>query len=111
MSSLNIKEPSQDVQTMLVRYTYEWRDIVPTNERDTSAHPSRPFCKKMIELSASGKTKKRGKMWSMADIQNMSFKLGYSVLDRAGGFWNDKRNNTPYQCRHEWYANIVTKKK
>jgi hypothetical protein len=46
----------------------------------------------------------------MADIQRMSGVLGYSVLDRAGGFWN-RNGKIDYQCRHEWYANIVTKKK
>jgi hypothetical protein len=49
-------------------------------------------------------------MWSMTDIQNISMRLGYDVLTRVGGWWNDPRNKTPYQCRHEWFVNTVIKK-
>lgn len=105
---ITIEPPS--ISEFFIRYTYEWRDIVPFDERNTDAHPSRPFCIKMMELSAS-KTKKDGKTWSMTDIQNISTRLGYSVLDRCGGWWNDEINKKPYQCRHQWVANVVTRKK
>ncbi len=36
--------------TFLVRYSYEWKSIVPSGQRDTPAHPSRPFCKKLMAL-------------------------------------------------------------
>jgi hypothetical protein len=110
MSQLTGKEPAKEVESMFIRYTYEWRDIVPESQRDTAAHPSREFCKRMTALSASAKYNKQGRFWSMSDIQRMSAYLGYSVLDRAGGFWN-RNGKIDYQCRHEWYANIVTKKK
>jgi hypothetical protein len=105
LSELGYKSGTQ----VFIRYTYEWRDIVPASERDTTAHPSRKFCKAMTAMSAN-KDGKNGKMWSMTDIQNISMRLGYDVLARVGGWWNDPRNPIPYQCRHEWFANTVIKK-
>jgi hypothetical protein len=105
LSELGYKSGTQ----VFIRYTYEWRDIVPTSERDTTDHPSRKFCKAMTAMSAN-KEGKKGKMWSMTDIQNISMRLGYDVLARVGGWWTDPRNPIPYQCRHEWFANTVIKK-
>jgi DNA-binding Lrp family transcriptional regulator len=85
----------------LIRYSYEWRDIVPSNERDSIAHPSRDFCKYVMRVN---------KMYSRSEIETMSARLGYSVWDRSGGWWNDNINPTPYKCRHEWKSNIVTRK-
>ena len=96
-----------EVKQFFVRYTYEWRDIVPTSKRDIET--SRPFCQKMYGMSA-GKGKSGGKTWSMADIQSISLRLGYSVLDRCGGWWTHNGQHD-YQCRHQWVANVVTKKK
>ena len=75
----------------LRRYSYEWKKDVPENERDTIEHPSRPFCKKMIELK---------RFYTRQDIQNISQFLGYDVMKRVGGDG----------CRHEWVSNIVEKK-
>jgi DNA-binding Lrp family transcriptional regulator len=105
LSELGYKSGTQ----VFIRYTYEWRDIVPESERDTTDHPSRKFCKAMTAMSAN-KEGKNGKMWSMTDIQNISMRLGYDVLARVGGWWTDPRNLIPYQCRHEWFANTVIKK-
>ena len=92
-----------EVKQFFVRYTYEWRDIVPTGKRNIET--SRPFCQKVYNQSAHrGVT--NGKTWSMADIQQISMRLGYSVLDRCGGWWGKD-----YQCRHEWVSHVVTKKK
>ena len=91
------------VGKIMIRYSYDWREIVPPNERDTVAHPSRPFCVKMMQISMT-------KMWSRADIENISMRLGYSVWDRVGGWWNSPKNPTPYQCRHQWVSHLVTKK-
>lgn len=93
-----------EVTEILIRYTYAWRDIVPINERDTVAQPSRLFCKRMMTLAQT-------KIWSRADIESMSARLGYSVWDRVGGWWTDPRNNIPYQCRHEWKMLTVKRKK
>jgi hypothetical protein len=95
-----VKTPKVDLPQILIRYTYEKRseasgaDILPT---------SRPFCKKLVEMSNSGK------MWSRQNIQAISQAVGYSVFKRAGGFWNNN-GTIEYQCRHEWVANAVIKK-
>lgn len=103
LSQLDLEKPI--VKEYSIRYTYEWR--VPASQQNPAT--SRPFCLKMMELSAS-KTNPNGRTWSMQDIQNISGRLGYSVLDRCGGFWNNNGVIEP-QCRHEWVANIVTKNK
>lgn len=95
-SELEGKNPK--VTQYYVRYTYEG----PEDNRN------RPFCHRLVRLSAN-QSRREGKTWSMADIQAMSMRLGYSVLDRRGGFWNDNGVIHPY-CRHDWVANVVTKK-
>jgi hypothetical protein len=88
---------------MMIRYTYAWRNIVPASERNTAAHPSRPFCVKMMELAQS-------KVWSASQIELISERLGYSVWDRLGGFWTMPDGTHSAQCRHEWKTLIVKKK-
>ena len=94
------------VDEIFIRYTYEWD--VPASQQNEAT--SRPFCKKMMDISASQENKS-GKTWSMTDIQNMSLRLGYSVLDRRGGWWTQPNGERSPHCRHNWFANIVTKKK
>jgi len=53
---------------LLIRYSYEWRSIVPYGERNTPAHPSRAFCQKMMDLSKT-------RMWSRSDIEQISVRL------------------------------------
>ena len=84
------------VTKVFIRYSYEWRDIVPLQNRNINT--SRPFCQKMYSLSEN-------KMWSRADIENISMRLGYSVFDRCGGWWGNS-----VQCRHQWVSHLVTKK-
>jgi DNA-binding transcriptional regulator YhcF (GntR family) len=105
LSELKISKPIKNVY--FIAYTYEWRDIVKTKDRIPST--SRPFCQTLMGMSAS-KDKPKGKTWSMQDIQSISIRMGYSVLDRAGGWWyhNGKADE---QCRHEWVANVVVEKK
>jgi len=86
-----------------IAYTYAWRSIVPSSERNTPSHPSRKFCVHMMELAKT-------KLWSRARIEQMSAALGYSVFDRVGGFWNND-GEIDTQCRHEWKALIIQKKK
>lgn len=76
-----------------VKYSYEVKPnigppLIPT---------SRPFCIKMIGLS---------RLYSRAEIEAISLRLGYSVWDRKGGWWGHKE-----ECRHRWVSNIVVKKK
>lgn len=80
-----------------IRYSYEKRsdvegaDILPT---------TRPFCVKMLGMN---------KFYTRVDIQNISQLLGYDVMLRAGGFWNND-GTIEYHCRHEFFSQIVIKK-
>ena len=85
-----------------VMYSYEWKDEIPVSERDTAEHPSRPFCQKLIALD---------KYYSRKDIESISARLGYSVFDRAGGWWNDGSGTPSPSCRHRWVGNLVSKNK
>ena len=90
-------KPKAETLDVYVKYSYEWKDIVPASERDTTAHPSRPFCARLIELD---------RLYTRAEIETISGRLGYSVFDRGGGFWGDRPS-----CRHEWRRNLVIKKR
>ena len=83
-----------------VAYTYAKR---PDAQGDTIIATSRPFCVKMVDLAKT-------RLWSSANIQQMSVVLGYSVFDRVGGFWNNK-GTIEIHCRHEWKPVIIQKKK
>lgn len=93
--------PGKDskVNNILIMYSYDWR--VPASQRDYNT--SRPFCQKLMDLSLT-------KFWSRQDIENISKRVGYSVWDRCGGWWTMPDGTHSYQCRHEWKANIVTRK-
>lgn len=87
--------------TFLVRYQYDWKKIVPSSQRNTSAHPSRPFCAKLMSLN---------KLYTRSEIEQLSQRLGYSVFDRAGGWWTMPNGIHSPSCRHEWVSKIVVKK-
>jgi len=95
----------KEVSEVFIRYTYEWRV-------NANLATSRPFCQRLYQLSAHRDNPAAGgRTWSMTDIQNLSLRLGYSVLDRCGGWWTQPNGDHSPQCRHQWVANIVTKKK
>ena len=100
LSELTKIEPQ--TASFLIRYTYEWKDIVPVSERNTAAHPSREFCKRLMSLD---------KVYSRSDIEQMSARLGYSVWDRKGGWWTMPDGEHSPSCRHTWVSNIVMRKK
>jgi DNA-binding Lrp family transcriptional regulator len=87
--------------SFLVRYSYEWKSIVPPSERNTSAHPSRPFCAKLMSLD---------RLYSRSEIESISRRLGYSVFDRGGGWWNMGDGVNSPSCRHQWVSKVVIKK-
>ena len=87
--------------SFLVRYSYEWKSIVPTSERNTSAHPSRPFCAKLMSLD---------RLYSRSEIESITRRLGYSVFDRGGGWWNMGDGVNSPSCRHQWVSKVVIKK-
>ena len=79
---------------VLLRYTY-------SGPRDDK---NRPFCARMLQLAET-------KLWSRADIENISERLGYSVWDRRGGWFTEPNGNHRPYCRHRWDVKIVTRKK
>lgn len=78
---------------VMVKYSYEVKPGIGPAVIETT----RPFCKKMIQLD---------RLYSRAEIEAISLRLGYSVWDRKGGWWGNKP-----ECRHRWQSNIVVKKK
>ena len=79
---------------VLLRYTYN-------GPRDSK---NRPFCARMLQLADT-------KLWSRADIENISERLGYSVWDRRGGWFTEPNGNHRPYCRHRWDVKVVTRKK
>jgi len=96
----DIKLDKPKTITLSVAYTYAKR---PDAQGDTIISTSRPFCVKMVDLAKT-------RLWSSANIQQMSVVLGYSVFDRVGGFWNNN-GTIETHCRHEWKPVIIQKKK
>lgn len=78
--------------SVFVKYSYEVKPgIGPAVIKTT-----RPFCRRMIGLN---------RMYSRADIEKISVRLGYSVWDRKGGWWGGNP-----ECRHRWVSHVVVKK-
>lgn len=86
-----------------IRYSYEWKPEVLPSQRNTEEHPSRPFCVKLMQVD---------RYWTRREIETLSQRLGYSVFDRAGGWWGQGAGKPASpSCRHEWRSNIVIRKK
>jgi hypothetical protein len=90
------RKPIADIQ---IRYSYEVNPvlgppIIPTTRR---------FCENLITLD---------KIYSRAEIQAISQRLGYSVWQRRGGFYYNPKTQvtTPY-CRHRWVEQVVIKRR
>ena len=96
-----VKEVKPITSEFLIRYSYEWKKTIPTDERDTDEHPSRNFCKYVMRVN---------KMYTRAEIETMTSRLGYSVWDRRGGWWTMPNGKHSESCRHTWKSNIVTRK-
>lgn len=99
LSELNA--PKANTTSFMIRYSYEWRTDIPSNQRNTSEHPSRPFCARLMALD---------RLYSRAEIETISARLGYSVFDRRGGWWTMPNGEHSPSCRHRWYAQTVIKK-
>lgn len=87
------KKPSDKVTQLMIRYTYSG----PEDDRN------RPFCAKMMQLSKT-------KVWSRAQIEAISERLGYSVWDRRGGWFTEPDGSHRPYCRHSWKTLIVKEK-
>jgi len=99
LSELNAPKPS--TTSFMVRYSYEWRSDIPSGQRDTADHPSRVFCARLMQLD---------RLYSRAEIETISGRLGYSVFDRRGGWWTQPNGQASPSCRHRWFAQTVIKK-
>jgi hypothetical protein len=99
LSELNA--PKAQTTTFMVRYSYEWRTDIPTGQRNSAQRPSRPFCARLMQLD---------RLYSRAEIETISAKLGYSVFDRRGGWWTRPNGEHSPSCRHRWLAQTVIKK-
>jgi transcription initiation factor IIE alpha subunit len=95
------KTATSNLPEIKIMYSYELRSGVSGPELLPT---SRPFCQKMIKL------KNGGRLYSRADIQKISERLGYSVFNRSGGFWNNN-GEIEKQCRHFFKRNVVIKKR
>jgi hypothetical protein len=87
-----------DTEDYKIMYTYEWRTGVKPDKRN-----SRKFCVKLLDAN---------KMYSRAQIEQISKIVGYDVWNYRGGWWTRKggQTRTPF-CRHIWSANVVKIKK
>lgn len=99
LSELNAPKPT--TTSFMVRYSYEWRSDIPSGQKDSADHPSRAFCARLMQLD---------RLYSRAEIESISARLGYSVFDRRGGWWTQPNGNHSPSCRHRWFAQTVIKK-
>ena len=74
-----------------IKYSYEAKVGL-----DPVIETTRPFCRRLISLN---------RLYTRAEIESISQRVGYSVFDRKGGFWGDRD-----ECRHRWVRNVVIKK-
>jgi DNA-binding MarR family transcriptional regulator len=88
-------------RSFMVRYSYEWRSSIPGGERNSASHPSRQFCARLMQLD---------KLYTRAEIEAISLRLGYSVFDRRGGWWTMPDGDHSPSCRHVWASQVVIKK-
>ena len=87
-----VDAPRPSTVDILLRYSYDG----PKDERN------RPFCAKLLSLN---------KLYSRADIETISMRLGYSVWDRRGGWFTQPDGTHRPFCRHSWFAVTVIRKK
>lgn len=81
-----------------IMYSYEWKAGFGADDKPTR----REFCARLQDLE---------KLWSRADIETWSRRLGYSVWDRGGGWYTEPDGTRSKSCRHEWRRVIVMEKK
>ena len=92
----NERKPLADVK---IYYQYEVMSGLGAEIIDTT----RDFCRNLINLK---------KVFTRAEIEQVSQRLGYSVWARRGGFYHNPKTGvtTPY-CRHQWVKKILVEKR
>ena len=88
------KQTDKTPETLNFKIFYSYEG--PQDDRN------RAFCARLLELD---------KLWSRAEIETMSRRMGYSVWDRKGGWWTKPNGEHSPSCRHKWVKNIVMRKK
>jgi ribosomal protein L29 len=92
-----IQVARQNIARIETVYSYEVKptyglDVIPT---------TRPFCRKMIELS-------RTRFWTIEDINRISQQFGMDVWRYRGGWYhNPKTDKNEPSCRHYWKQNVI----
>jgi ribosomal protein L29 len=92
-----IQVARQDIARIETVYSYEVKpsygaEVIPT---------TRPFCKKMIELSQT-------RFWTIEDINAISQRFGMDVWRYRGGWYHNPRTNkNEPSCRHYWKQNVI----
>jgi DNA-binding MarR family transcriptional regulator len=92
----NERKPLADVK---IYYQYEVMSGLGAEIIDTT----RNFCRNLINLR---------RVFTRAEIEQVSQRLGYSVWARRGGFYHNPKTGvtTPY-CRHQWVKKILVEKR
>jgi hypothetical protein len=88
------KQTDKTPETLNFKIFYSYEG--PQDDRN------RAFCARLLELD---------KLWSRAEIETMSRRMGYSVWDRRGGWWTKPSGEHSPSCRHKWVKNFVIRKK
>ena len=90
----NARKPLADIS---IKYSYE---VTPGLGAPIISN-TRDFCRRLIGLD---------RIYSRAEIEQISQRLGYSVWKRRGGFYHNPKTGvtTPY-CRHRWVEQVVIK--
>ena len=93
-----LKKQGSNVDEIKIMYTYE-----PRPGLKPLLKTSREFCVKLIN---------QNKMFSRAQIEQVSKIVGWDVWSERGGWWTRKGTDvsTPF-CRHIWVQNVVKVKK
>ena len=81
-----------------IMYSYEWKAGFGADDKPTR----REFCARLQDMN---------KLWSRADIETWSRRLGYSVWDRGGGWYTEPDGSRSKSCRHEWRRVVVMEKR
>jgi hypothetical protein len=93
-----VKDLGSDAEDYKIMYTYEWRPGVKPDIKD-----SREFCSKLLRAN---------KMYSRAQIEQISNIVGWDVWNYRGGWWTRKGGKvTTRFCRHIWSSKLVKVKK
>lgn len=91
------KKARKPLAEIKIRYSYEVSPGLGAPVISTT----RDFCRRLIAAD---------RIYSRAEIEQISQRLGYSVWQRRGGFYHNPKTGvtTPY-CRHRWVEQIVVK--